>query len=95
MKIYVRVTNDYGLYAWLHYENGEAYLVDKVELCDWNTDEFAGTAFTSVAAAKNAGKKAKSLASFNGEIDPKVSYFEYVNGKEVEVKFTTKGQIKR
>lgn len=90
MEIFVNVTDDMGLCAWYNHDSisGLSYLNDSAELQDWNTDEFAGTAFDSVNAAKAAGSKAKSLAAFDGAINPKVKYYQFIKGKQVETKLS-------
>ena len=95
MKIYVNVTDDDGLCAWYNSRAGESYLYDSPELIDWNTDEFVGTAFTTVARAKAAGSKARSMARWNGSVDPKVRFFRVVGGEVVETGFTRDGKIRK
>lgn len=97
MEIYVNVTDDAGLCAWHSHDpaSGLSYLHDSAELQDWNTDEFAGTAFDSAKAAKAAGSKARALAAFDGALNPKVKYYQQINGKQVEVRFTRDGKIKQ
>lgn len=97
MKIYVNVTDGTGLCAWYNHDpaSGLSYLHDSAELQDWNIGEFAGAAFDSVKAAKAAGGKAKSLAAFDGAINPKVKFYQQIKGKQVEVKFTKDGKIKQ
>lgn len=96
MDIFVNVVDDDGLCAWYNRneDTGETFLHSATELVDWNTDEFAGTPLNSVEAAKKAGSKAKSLASWNGAYKPKIKYYQYIDYKQVEVKFTRDNQIK-
>lgn len=96
MEIFVNVTSDDGVCEWYNHNDhtGETFLHPSTELIDQSTDEFAGTPLKTVEAAKRAGSAAKSLASWNGVHKPKVHYYQCVDGKQVEVKFTRDNKIK-
>ena len=92
--IYVNVVDDDGMCAWYNRnEDGQTYLYDAAELVDPSTDEFAGTPCRTPDDAKTAGRKALSLASFDGSVRPRVRYFIYAGYRQVEVKFMKDGKI--
>lgn len=95
MEIYVNIVAD-GMCAWCNYSKstGEFYLYNSNAPQDWNTDEYAGTSFTTIKAAKDAARRGKALASFEGAIKPKAKFFRFVGGKLVETKFTADNKIK-
>lgn len=96
MDIYVNVIDNDGMCEWYNHDDrtGETFLHPATKLIDWDTDEFAGTTLKTVAAAKAAGQAARSLAAQSGAYRPKVRYFMYDAGTQIEVKFTRDNQIK-
>ena len=101
MEIYVRVhSDDDGSVAWWNYnkENGESYLMDGKDL--WCTsgpydDYKRGTAFKTVKEAKHEAREAVRTAGWDGMVDPKATFWRYVNGKLIQMKFTRDGKIKK
>ena len=99
MEIYVRVhSEDDGSVAWWNANDRECYLMDGKELwcCDSPYGDYCrGTPFSTVQKAKKAAREAVNLASFDGMVEPKATFWRMVNGKLVQTKFTRDGKIKK
>lgn len=98
MEIYVRVhSDDDGAVAWWNHDYYESYLMDGKDL--WCTDPYGdykrGTAFKTVKEAKHEAREAVRTAGWDGMVDPKATFWRYVNGKLVQTKFTRDGKIKK
>ena len=98
MEIYVRVhSDDDGAVAWWNANERESYLMDGKELwcCDGPYGDYCrGTPFNTVKKAKKEAREAVNLASFDGMVDPKATFWRIVNGKLVQTKFTRDNKIK-
>lgn len=98
MEIYVRVhSDDDGKVAWWNYDGNESYLMDGKDLWCYDSphgDYCRGTPFHSVKEAKCEARQAVIMASYDGDVDPKATFWRYVRGKLVQIKFTRDGKIK-
>ena len=100
MEIYIRVhSEDDCTVAWWNHdkENGESYLMDGKELWCVNGpygDYCRGTPFHSVREAKQEARQAVIIAGYDGNVNPKATFWRWVGGKLVETKFTCDGKIK-
>jgi len=94
MKIYIRIHDDDGIITWWNHTNYESYFMDGKDLIS-NEDYFRGTPCTTFKQLKHEAKEAKLLAYHNAFINPKVTYWRFVNGEFVQTKFTRDGKIKK
>lgn len=98
MEIYVRAYDkDYGCYAWYNYddEDGSEYLYDGKELeAEGSYEDFLrGTPCKSVADAKHAASRAKTLMNDDGYPTPVIEMFARLNGKFRQVRITRDGRV--
>lgn len=98
MEIYVRVhSEDDGTVAWWNADGRECYLMDGKDLwcCDSPYGDYCrGTPFNTVKKAKKEAREAVNLASHDGMVEPKATFWRFVKGKLVQTKFTRDGKIK-
>ena len=99
MEIYVRVhSDDDGTVAWWNSNERESYLMDGKDLwcCDGPYDDYCrGTPFHTVKEAKRQARQAVLLAGYDGDVDPKATFWRWVGGKLVQTKFTRDNKIKK
>ena len=99
MEIYVRVhSEDDGSVAWWNSDNHESYLMDGKDLQCYDSpygDYCRGTPFNTVKKAKKEAHEAVNLASHDGMVDPKATFWRWVGNKLVQTKFTKDGKIKQ
>ncbi len=101
LDIYIKITSDDdGSAAWWTFDlRGESYLCDGNDLWaeDRNTgyEYCRGTPCKTVQELKREAKEALKMASFDGMVDPKVSFWKYYGGKLCRVKLTRDGKIVR
>jgi hypothetical protein len=91
MQIYIRVESDDGIIGWWTFDRdvGESYICQGKEL--WGYDSYGyeycrGTPCTSIKEAKARAKVAVSTANFDGDPNPKATFWKYVRGKLTKVK---------
>jgi len=99
MEIYIRVhSDDDGKVAWWNSNEMESYLMDGKDLWCYDSpygDYCRGTAFKSVKEAKRQARQAVLTAGWDGDVDPKATFWRYVRGKLVQTKFTRDNKIKK
>ena len=101
MNIYIKVTSDDdGSAAWWTFDlRGESYLCDGNDL--WATDRNTGyeycrgTPCKTIHELKREAKEALIMASFDGMVDPKVSFWTWSGNKLHRVKLTRNNRISK
>ena len=99
MEIYIRVhSDDDGTVAWWNSTEHESYLIDGKELwcCDSPYGDYCrGTPFHSIKEVKRQAREAVRIAGWDGNVDPKATFWRFVHGKLVQTKFTRDNKIKK
>jgi hypothetical protein len=89
--IYIKIESDDGVLGWWTFDRGagESYICPGKELwCHDGPygDYCRGTPCTSVKEAKTQAKSAINMANFDGNPNPKATFWVYVRGKLTKVK---------
>lgn len=99
MEIYIQITSDDdGTSVWWNADGNQSYFMDGRELeavTEWGEEYLRGTAFNSIRKAMKEARYAKNLASYDGIVDPKVTFWRMTGGKLIKTKFTRDGKIKK
>ena len=99
MEIYVRVhSDDDGTVAWWNANEFESYLIDGKDLWCFDSphvDYCRGTPFKTVKEAKRQARLAVLTSGWDGDVEPKATFWRWVGGKLVQTKFTRDGKVKR
>lgn len=98
MEIYVRVHSNDGSILWWNSDGYQSYFMDGKDLMNYDGeygDYCRGTPFKTVKQARKEARTAVNLAVFDGIVDPKATFWRFVNGKLVQTKFTRDGKIKK
>lgn len=97
-QIYIRIESDDGIIGWWTFDRGvgESYICQGKEL--WGYDPYGyeycrGTPCTSAKEAKDRAKLAVNTANFDGDPNPKATFWAVKNGRLTQLKISKTNTI--
>ena len=96
VNIYIAIQSESDIIGWWTFDKyGESYICDGASLEATNEygDYERGTPCTSIKQAKAEAKLAVNMARYDGDPDPKATFWAYYKGKLVQIKFTRDDKI--
>ena len=94
-EIYIRLESEGRPYGWWHFDlRGESYVIDGVDIMgEYNGEEYMRPApCHSIKEAKREAKIAVNTAAYDGDYNPKATFWAFYKGDLVQIKFSKDGR---